>query len=362
MPDNVQTVVEQIEQQPTAEQPAPVTPSVDADPDDAEVLAARAALDAETKPQAQTETPAQPTPATPPQPQPAAAAPQAQPEPSPVMIPKARLDEALAKSSEKDTHIARLQGENEALKLMRPQNPGAQPGAQPQPQAKSADDQLKDIRTERLALSKKFDNGEIGLTEYEEANFALKDREDQLREARLAEKFKPAPAQPQAPATDLRLEERYDELGAKHLYVNSPEVLEPDHWEFLLVEAAKQLRSEGVVLAEGPLPAKQRLQLAERVATLSDTYGPLWGAKPATPQAQPKVEPQPPAPAPKAAPTAQQRENKLALAANAPPDVNRLTPQGGTAEFTEDMIANMSDEEILALPKSVRERFAPTTS
>lgn len=98
-----------------------------------------------------------------------------------------------------------------------------------------------------------------------------------------------------------------------------------------------------------------RFKLGERVAQLSDVYGPIWGAKAPQPQQQPAP------PKPGMSPTAQARQQKLAVAANAPPDVNRLTPQGGQGpEYTEDQIANMSDEEILALPKSVRERFSST--
>lgn len=354
MSNPVQDAVEQVDKdpvQPAAAAAEAVTATV-VDPDDAEVAAALAAAESEGK------SPATPAPA-------AAAAPAAAPAADPPkqagtpaappseqpMIPKARFDEVLGQSSAKDIELARLRGENEALKLVKvPATPGAQP-TQPAPQ--TPDEQLKLVRTERLTLAKRFDDGEIGLVQYETEKQKLEDREDQLREARLAEKFKPAPAAaPQASAPDMRLEEKFQELEGKHQYLKSPEVMDDDHWQFLLMEAARSLRAEGVELPQGPLPPLLRFKLGERVAELSDKYGPIWGAKAAQPQQQPAP------PKTGLSPQGQARQQKLEMAQDAPPDVNRLTPSGGQTEFTEDQIANMSDDEILALPASVRARFS----
>ena len=351
MSNPVQEAVEQVDKDPV--QPAaPAAEAVTAtvDPDDAEVAAALAAAESDGKAPA-TPAPAaaaapaaaQPTPPTPA----AAAAPQPSEQP---MIPKARFDEVLGQSSAKDIELARLRGENEALKMVKvPATHGAQPA---QPAQATPDEQLKALRTERLALAKKFDDGEMGLVAYETEKQKLEDREETIREARLAEKFRPAPAAPQASPPDMRLEEKFQELETAHPMLKTTEVMRDDHWEFLLNEAATQLRNEGVVFPQGPLPPLLRFQLSERVANLSDVYGPIWGAKAAQPQQQPAP------PKPGLSPQGQARQQKLEMAQDAPPDVNRLTPSGGQTEFTEDQIANMSDDEILALPTSVRARFS----
>lgn len=352
MADNVQDVVDQVDKEPV--QPAaPATASTaQADPDDAEVAAALAAAESEAKGVAQPVAAAAPA---------APAAPAAEPQkpagtpPAPAseqpMIPKARLDEVLAQSAAKDQTIARLQGETEALKMVvQPKAPGATPA---QPAAPSLEQEVASLRQQQDALAKRYDDGEVDMATVTREIRKLEDQVFRLREQSLAEKLKPAPAAPQATAPDMRLEEKFQELEGAHPMLKTAEVMRDDHWDFLLNEAATQLRNEGVEFPKGPLPPLLRFKLSERVATLSDVYGPIWGAKAAQPQQQP-------APPNKGmSPTAQARANKLDLAANAPPDVNRLTPQGGQGpEFTEDQIANMSDEEILALPKSVRERFS----
>lgn len=365
MPDDVQNVVAQIDKEPAPAAPAAETPASTApiDPDDAEVAAALAAVEAEAKgtpatpaapaaPAAQTPTPAMTSAAAPQTP----ATPQApQGEGEPTMIPKARLDEVLGKSSAKDLEIARLQGENQALRMVtKPAAPGASPAQQQQ--APSLDQQVSNLRGQQDALAKKFDDGEIAMAEFNRENRKLEDQVFALREQALVEKARPA-HQPQQASTapDMRLEEKFDELESQHPYLKAPEVMRDDRWQFLLTEAADQLRAEGVVFADGLLPARQRFQLSERVAQLSDTYGPIWGAK------APAQQPSAPAAKPGLSPQGQARANKLEAAAAAPPDINRLTPQGGQAEYTEDMVANMTDDEILALPSSVRARFSPSS-
>lgn len=361
MPPDVQDVVDQIDQPappapaPAAE-PAAVTP---ADPDDAEVAAALAAAEAEAK-----GAPAQPAPSAAPQAQPQPAAPAAAQPPAPqapaqepIMIPKARFDDVLSKSSEKDLQIARLQGENEALKLANGKPANGQPAQQPQQPAETFEQKVDRIYAAKEALATKFDNGEMSLAEMRREERKLDTELDTAREARLADRVKAQSPQPQAqsaPSMTLALENELAAIQAKHLYLQTPEVMRDDRWEFLKVEAAQQLRDEGVALPPPgqPLTEKQRVQLGERIAVLSDTYGPIWGAKPAqAPAPQPSAQPTKPA-------VVVARENKLTQAHNAPPDLNRLTPQGGQTEFTEDMIAGMSDDEILALPASVRARFS----
>lgn len=343
MADNdVQAVVDQVHTEPTPPA-ADAQPAAPLDPDDAEVAAAHAAAEAEAKPAAAAAEPAQPAAAAP-----AAAAPAGEP----ITVPKTRLDDVLAQGRAKDAEIARLAGVVEGMKLAAPKS-AATPAAEPA----APTDTVQAVRTERLALAEKFDNGEISMKQLRSEEAKLDDREEAIRDAKNAANLRNI--QPsQEPVGDLRLEERTAELEAAHPYASAPEVTNDAHFMFLWEEAHRQLQTEGANL---PTAAGQRYSPAqqfavrERIAVLSDTYGPLWGAKPATPTAaapKPAVTTTKPAPGSVAA----ARAAKLDAAQAAPPDVNRLA-QAGQAELTDSQIETMSDEEIAALPASVKARL-----
>lgn len=322
-----------------------VTIPAEIDPDDAEVTAARAEAEKPDAPVATTP-PATTTPATTPA---AATTTPAAEDPEQVMIPKWRFDQQVAKEREA---AARLQGENEALKLMIAPKSGA-PATTTVP-AKTADEQLKDIRDARKVIAKKFDDGEISRLQEAEELEALEDRQYAIREEQW--KAKHAPQQPQGngadTADDMRLDELTVQLAEDHPFVDH---LNDEQRDFLVVEATRQLQKEGVKFGTGNLPAPQRFILRERVAKLSDAYGPVMTGKTL---AQIKPAPGTTTPAkPGLSPIAQARDAKLDLARNAPPSLNQISGTPGSTEATDDQIAMMDEDAIAALPKATRNRI-----
>lgn len=337
--------------------PPVITTPVEIDPDDAEVEAARAAVEkpAEAEPP---KTEAKPT-VTATTPTAAPSEPAAEPadeedKAQQAMMPVWRANERVQKEREAN---ARLAGENEALKLMLQQRQPANPAATPQP--KTAEEQLKDIRAERRAIAEKFDNGEINRAQEAEALEALNDREYAIREEQWKAKSAPQPkAEPAAePADDMYLDGLTVKLADDHPFVDH---LRQDQVDFLVAEATRQLASEGVQFAKGNLPSAQRYVLRERVAVLSDAYGPAMTGK-TLEQVKGKTTTttttQPGKP-PALSHNAQARSDKLELARNAPPNLSNISGTPSSTEPTEDDILGMSEEEILIkVPKATREKL-----
>ncbi len=337
----IEDVVTQADQATTTTETAPaapaVTPTTDVDADDAELVAARAALTGEP---AATATPTTETPPATPAPKPAAVT-------DDVMIPKARLDEALGKMAAKDLALAKAQGEIEALKLVAiPGKPGtATPAA---PAAPTVEDRLTAANAEMDALAKQFDDGEIGMAAFKKAEREINTKIEGIRDEHRA-----ATATPQAAsADDIVLNERTDALYEQHPYTKL--IDNQADWEFLHGKALQSLAAEGVVLPAGEYTGPQRLMVRTRIAELTDTFGPALTGKTV---ALPKTSPKPAAPSP----IAQAREDKLALAVSHAPNIGQIQTAGtGTGEMSEAQIAALDDEAIGALPASIRQRFAPT--
>lgn len=329
-----------------------VTTTAEIDPDDADVIAARAEAD---KVDALAATPAVVTLTTPAQPQ--GAAPAAE-DPDQVAIPKWRFDQALHKEREAN---AKLQGENEALKLMMgpKSGTGTSPGATATP-AKTADEQLKDIKDARKAIAKKFDDGEISRLQEAEELEALSDREYAVRHEQWKAQNVPAKIESPDMGDDMRLDELTTQLAVQHKYVDH---LTQSQLDYLAAEATRQLTQEGVKFGSGNLPSPQRFILRERIARLSDSYGPaMTGKTPEQLAPTPPVTPTtPPAPSngrgPALSPAAQARDAKLDLARNAPPNLSNISGTPGSTEATDDQIAMMDDDAIAALPKATRNRI-----
>jgi hypothetical protein len=98
----------------------------------------------------------------------------------------------------------------------------------------------------------------------------------------------PEPRDPAAGVPELsarQLETLTAELEDAHPYVHLIS-LDQD-WRFLVLRASQELRGEGVILpTERPLTSREILTLRERIAKLSDRYGPaLTGATPAEAEA-----------------------------------------------------------------------------
>lgn len=352
----IEDVVAQAEQSTGPVTTPLATPTEPQDPDDAELDEARKAVAAEGTGEAPPTTPAPATPAPKPG-EPSAAAPQR--DDPPVMIPKARFDEVNSELGTSRDRIARLEGENAALRMTRESHAPTQD----QPAPKTAAERLTEIHTRQDELAKRFDDGEINLATWTKENRTLQDAEAAIREEALADRFKPQPHNGPVP-DDMRLQELTAKLEEDHPYTLEIPAEDP-RWRFLHEEALRNLREEGHQIPAGEMNPADRLIVRTRMAELTDYYGPRWTGKaldkkgdvaPAKPNGQQPTG----GTGGQMSPSAQARGRALERAAAEPPDVNRMGSPGTTdGDVTEAQLETMSDEEIAALPKSVRDRFSP---
>lgn len=341
------------------------------DPDDAELAAAEAAAAEEAAGKAPDGTPAQaaqePSPTgdqqvTQPEP---VAEPAAEPAPDAAqpaqsvtsgddpMIPKGRFDEVLREKAQLEQQNLYLKGVTDAQRAMIG-DPRQSQGQPAQPAQQTATEQIAAVRNERLQAAQKYEAGEITLPEYQAAADKAEDailtiRDNELRRLQT---------QPQQQQTDRRaqedlyLQERTAKIAADHPYI---EKIGDGDLNYIIGKARNELGFGTRALET----AAEVLALRQKVGEMSDTLGPVMlgeTGQPATPAAQTPTPANQPGQMSQAA---MQRQTKLEMQANHPPDVttmgNAATPNG---EPSAEEIARMTDEEIIArLPESTQNRI-----
>jgi hypothetical protein len=340
------------------------------DPDDVELAEARAAVKAEEAggagggeggadgaPAAQQQDPAK------------AAAAQADPA-GDVKIPKARLDEEIGKRSKAEQDAAYWRGVAEARAQAAAPAQAAQ--QQQQPLQKTPAEQIADLRVEKAAIAKKFDDGEISYADATAAQDAIDDKVFAIRELSFKSSIPQPQAQAQSGDDGLVLEERTVALEQAHPWVTVFDQLasktgDESDWDWLAAKAKSGLAAEGVELKND---TRSKLMLRTRISELADQYGPaLIGERAKTAgiaipgQKTPQGQQQQQQPGPGLSATAKARQEALAKAANAPPDLNSMT--GSSAEDlgapSDARIEAMSEDEIAALPKATRQRLMGLT-
>lgn len=354
-----------------ASTPAPVVQPVESlDPD---FIALQSALADEAKERAggtpqtspSTEPAAQPAAST----DPAAAAPR----PKRQMVPKERFDELGGKLRTATDEVLYLRGALAAAQSgTTPPAPGAQPpantslvdgnGVRPISDADRAARmaQIQGLQAQKIVFADKFDNGEMSMREYAENAATIDGAIQGIREVDLAQYVLSSVPRPQAPPiaiTDQQLlAQQMTDLTGKHPWVA---VLGDGEIAFLQKSAIEEAAAMGKPFQAGPA---ETLRLRARIAELASKYAPDWypgkdprqilGMPPA-PVAQ--TSSLPARPAQPALPASAARA--LATANLHPPDVNNMGGQGaGSGEISDDRILTMSDEEIGALPESIRAR------
>ena len=149
---------------------------------------------------------------------------------------------------------------------------------------------------------------------------------------------------------DLLARQQAD-LEARHPW---SKMLTTDELKHLANVATGEFAALGRPIVGGPADT---LRLRQRVAQLADKFGPDWYPN----ATQSPAAPAQAAPAPQPQPTAAQRGQagaaKLALAANHPPQVNRAGAPSTSDTVTAAQVAQMSTEEIAALPAATRQRL-----
>lgn len=279
------------------------------------------------------------------------------------MIPKARFDEVLQQQQELARQNAYLQGQLEASKVTR-QGPGdgeaSHEGDQPPATQPDPAEQIQTIRTQINGLAEKFDNGEISAAEWKAQEADLQDRMAEIREAQLLAKVKPE-KQPTEQLPSLAdqhfVQTRTEELNREHPFVD---LVSDDDFGFIRDRALHNLGESWQAMPAGP--AKD-MALREKVAELSDEYGPkLTGmtldqarAKAAGTQPAGQAAEKP------ASASAQDRKTKLDMAGSMPPDVSQMTGSPGQEVPSNAQLETMSDEDIVNnLPASTRQKMMET--
>jgi hypothetical protein len=354
------------DQQPQGNEPEASTSFID--PDDVELSEARAAVQAEEAAAGAD------TQATPPagtalleQPgQPGQPSNGQQPPPAPIMVPKPRLDEALSARDKAVTDAAYWRGQAEAL--TRVAHPGAAaPGAARQdPPKPSPQEQLATLDNQIIALAERFDAGELSAKEWKTQERALNAQAETLKNE-IAAAARPAPQQQQQQKSQGGGDALYlDTLTAKleddHAWVKPfNAVATESEWDFVSKKAMEACVANGIDPTNGSVGTYEfRKEISRQIdrlapALIADRAEQAKSkgfAFPGSQQAAPgQQQPKPLSPA------AQARSAKLALHQQAPVSLNDLHGHQAEGVPTEASLATMSDEEIAALPASVRAKI-----
>lgn len=299
---------------------------------------------------------------TAPQTPPAAAGAQQQPPAAPAgkvpMIPKPRFDKVLQERDEALQQAAYHRGVAEA----RAAPAGQPPGAQPQQTAQTPEQRLAGIGAEIDALAKKFDDGEITMSDFKKQERALTAREQAIRDE----------SRPQTMASKSALEEDYLDNVTNQLLSQYPwvkvfdEVGKESDWQYLKAEAIERLSARGVQVPQGvghPALQREMAMLAEEVgsallASRAQAKGlalPGQTTPPATTQQQPPAKPP-------LSPVAQNRLDKLVQQGSAPPNLSAMTGANGPTGMTDAAIEALTEDQFLALPVAAQRSILSRTS
>jgi hypothetical protein len=271
----------------------------------------------------------------------------------PIMVPKERLDEEAGKRRKAEDDARYLRGLAEGL-VSRPQQPKARQ-QEAQPQHTDPAQRLGAIQAEITANAEQYDAATITYAELTRRQAVLEDEKWTLRESMK----QPQRAPDTVTENSLIVDERTAAMEQAHPYTllipaNTP--VGRARWDYLENEAAAQLAAEGTPLhygKDGALPSREQLVLRDRMARLTDTYGPQW-VGPLTPKASPGN--------PTPSPAALARNAKIDLAEQHPIDVSTL----GNGAATTDIAAieariesgTMTEDEIAALPEGIQRQIA----
>jgi len=297
----------------------------------------------------------------------------AQPEPKPAgqrpavpMIPKPRLDEALEGKSKAEQHAAYWRGVAEARG-----QPQAQPGQQQPTQnaPPKPEDKLATIHAAQDELAAKFDDGNITYADMKKQERALTDQEQAIREEILVAKVKPAdPPKANEGGDKLYLDRLTVDLETMHPWTGVFDQVGTDaDWAYLSGKAMENLAARGIDPKNGSIGT---YEFRKEIAVLADQFGPsLVGARAtaagiALPNGQPPSQGQQQQQQQKPlSAEAQARAAKLTLQQGAPPNLSAMRGSNeDPAAPTDSRVESLSDDEIAALPATVRNKFLGITA
>ncbi len=277
------------------------------------------------------------------------------------MIPKPRFDEVNARATKAEQEAAYWKGVADA-RGQGTQNQGGTQQTQQQQAQPTAEQQLAAIHSKQDELAQKFDNGEITYSDLLKSQRALSAQEQAIHETQLLSKVQPAQGnQQQAQNDHLYLDTLTAQLETEHPWVQIFDKVGTDvDWKYLKDRAVENCTAKGVDVSNGDIG---RYNLRKEVAEIADSLGPGMIAERAKakgiaiPGQQQQVTQNQGGNQQPLSPEARARANKLDLAENMPPNVQRMSGATGDGTPTDARIEQMSDDEIGALPDSTRRKL-----
>lgn len=273
-----------------------------------------------------------------------------------LMIPKARLDEALSRGDTFKDQAAYWRGVAEARAGQQ-----AQPKQEQQPEGKQEepenvvdeiDSSIEAAEKRKLELAEKYDEGEISTRQWKEQELEIDKEIRQLSKQRLdqiREESKKDTEQALTAAQQKNLiESRALEIQQQHPNVavidSYPEHLRQAIWTEITEQAVQNLAQRGINVNDGS--PQSRLELIREKAALTDNYTPdnlasaLGGGKTSqgkqadshTGQGKSDV--------------AKNREQKIELAESQPPSIAGMGRSEQSGELTEADIEKMSEDQL----------------
>lgn len=210
--------------------------------------------------------------------------------------------------------------------------------------AKDLDTQITEAENKKIDLAQKYEDGDIGYAEMQKQMVALDKeiREHQLTRVNEVEQNSRKVAAETVHQNNLKqvIDNEALTLQEKHPYISAidklPEHLKNGVWNQITSDAVANLLARGInPNSKNP---EALIALVREKALLTDKYGPQYAKLENQPQ-QPSTEKQ------AISENAQNRANKLDMAARQPPQA----PQGIGAydkEVTKDQIAEMDEDQL----------------
>lgn len=286
-------------------------------------------------------------------------------------VPVQRFNELAREARELRDQVAYWKGAAEARKEMaaqqpaQPQGSADQQGSQQPTTAQPIEQQIEAQQAAIAEAADKFDSGEITMRQFVQVQQTADGVIAALR-AQALQAMGQAPTTPQPQPTSLADKQILDRHQAllEQRFPWTRLLTVPD-LQFLAGIAAQEAMALGQPFGE---TAQDTLKLRERVAQLSDTFGPTWypnrvaEVNALRQQAQQAGTAQPSTTQPAAQQPARQEApppgvGKLAIADSHPPNINQAGASDDGSGISEARLNTMTTDEIAALPASVRSRF-----
>lgn len=236
----------------------------------------------------------------------------------------------------------------------------ARGGEQTQQQEQQRQPTVADIDKQIDALSDEFDEGKINMRTFKERERALQDQRSAIIEA------KNRPQQQGMSMEDIIRNDSVVGTETDRLVEENPWLKNVSEEDLKALEpiAYRELAREGVQMKKSP---RHTIILREKLVEIGNRMGYAERYAPAPARTQQRQQQQRPQGQGqgkgqdnlRTQPTVQQRKAKIAEAGRHPPAPSGV-PAPGAAEYSDDDIADMSEDEIAALPASVRDRIAPS--